>query len=204
MVRRASVWAIWSVVVALAVAVTTVGSHGQTVKEEPKDQQKPGIYFESIGEGGKIELIKLDASMPSHAGGGSMNPFKKPSITTTIAGDRASRRLLTTQPSFLFVFGRATMAQMMENPGEAMNNPPPNTTSPKEFALTRLPVVDGNRTAKRDKSLQVACTVESVSNLVYRVRPEQAMEAGEYGISYVGPSGMGGGMVWDFGVDAAK
>jgi hypothetical protein len=200
--RHASWMTVWGAVVVVGL-VMTAAPNGQTVKEAPKDERQPGIYFESAEPDGKTELVQLEREMPDISASGMGNPFKKPKMTTTLGGERASRRLLTSQPVFVFVFGRATRDQMMANPMSGLNAPPPMASNPKEFVLAPLTVAAGARAVPSGGS-GVKLIAEPVSATVFRVRTETPLAPGEYGIYYAGKGMQGAGVVWDFGIDAAK
>jgi hypothetical protein len=197
-----AVWGltVWGIAVAMA-ALATAAPSEQTVKEAPADKPKPGIYFESSEPGGKTELVPLEGAMPSNSMSGMGNPFKKPKVTTTIGGDRAPRRLLTSQPVFLFVFGRASREQMMDDAMGGMNAPPPMASNPKEFVLATLVAGDAGRTVPSGAGVKLVA--EPVSSGVFRVRTETPLPPGEYGF-YFAKGMAAAGIVWDFGIDPAK
>lgn len=206
MVRGMRWTLVWGMAVASMLAATTWSS-GQTVKEAPKEPAKPGLYFESVGEGGKTELVRLEGSRPANVGGGGMMvPFKKPKITTTLSGERSSRRLLTERPAFVFVLGAMSREQMMEDPMRVMDAPPAIASTPKDFVLAVLTVAEGARSAQSGSGgLRFQIEPVAGAGRTFRVTPDAPLPAGEYGFYFAGKGmGMGSGIIWDFGVDPAR
>jgi hypothetical protein len=219
MAQRGRTRSMWLAVLAIAATVAagtmaTVqgqagGDKGEKHDGEKRDSEKreSGIYLEAAESGGKADAMRLEATMPemeAQGVAGSMMTmgFKKPRMITKVSGDKASLRT-PAQPSFLFVFGQQSRQQMMDPTAAmtAMSALPRNTSSPKDYALLRLVVSEGDRAYDSGKGQQVKCSVENVAPHVFRVKPAAALEPGEYGFAYL-TQGVAG-MVWDFGVDAA-
>jgi hypothetical protein len=226
MAERTRVSQVWLAILAIWVGLVTV-SPGRAQEKQEKGETKAatasatsaagaagakresGIYLEAAETGGKDEPKRLDAEMPqmqAEGMGASMATmgFKRPKMISKLGGDKAALRV-GPQSTFLFVFGsggRPSRQDMMDNPMLAMgatSNLPPNTSSPKEYALIILAVADGERVFDSGKGKQIKCAVENVQPKVFRIKPEAPLPPGEYGFTYL-QNGMAS-MVWDFGVD---
>jgi len=194
-------------ILAMSVGTATVlqGRAAQT-SADTKAQAKraSGIYLESAETGGKDEPKKLSMEMPQMEAAGmgasmATMGFKRPKMITKLGGDKAVLRAAA-QSTFLFVFGGPQgRKQMMEDPTGNMDGLAPNTSSPKDYALIVLAVVDGDRVYDSGKGKQVKCAVENVESKVFRIKPEAPLPPGEYAFSYM-QNGMTS-LVWDFGVD---
>jgi hypothetical protein len=166
-----------------------------------------GIYLESPDHA--TDPVRIVTSMPMtqvDGVGKSMltGGLLKPKMVTKLSGEASSNRTAATQPTFIFVFNdpKARNQTAQSNQGmPEMGSLPMGLTSPKDFTLVRLTVADGQRQNDSGKMQQVKVQIENLaSKTEFRVRPASALEPGEYGFL---PPG-NGGMIWDFGVDAAK
>jgi hypothetical protein len=175
-----------------------------------------GIYVEAPE--GKTET-KLEATTTS--GQESKGVAKtmltgglaKPKMVLAFDGARADLRL-GAQPAFRFRFdpqqGKnsqdpAAMMAMMMGGGPDM---PMGAKRPEDFDLVVLEVRPDSRAITaamlnsgetKPKNATVAFAVEKLGANDFRVRPKQALAAGEYGF-YCHAAGAGG-RIWSFGVD---
>jgi hypothetical protein len=177
----------------------------QSTGEKPATGEKraSGIYLEPAAGSPKADMTRLEGNMPDVQSGGvgaaAAFGFGKPKISTKVAGDKATLRVAP-QSTFLFVFGeRNNMRAMMEDPMAAMSALPAHTSSPKDYALIRLALVEGDRVYDSKKGQQVKCAVEKLDAKTFRIKTEQPLEPGEYAFATM-MSGVAG-MLWDFGVD---
>lgn len=202
--RMAHVWQ------AVAMAAMVMGAfvlvQGASAEKDAVEKRESGIYVESVETGGKDEMKQLEGSMPQieAAGmGASMATmgFKKPKMITKVGGDKSAVRV-SPASTFLFVFGKQkSQREMMENPMGGMNGLPPTTSSPKDYALVALALVDGDRVYNSGDGKQIKCAVENVEPKVYRIKPEAPLAPGEYAFTWM--QGNAASMMWDFGVDGA-
>jgi hypothetical protein len=192
----------WRMTAAAVMIVVGYAAGGTTRVVAVDETRKSGIYLEAAsGESTRLSgtVPKMDAQVGAAAAFG----FGKPKMTTTVSGDKASRRI-PAGATFLFVFsGQSDMRAMMNDPMAAMrmmDELPGHTSSPKDYALIKLAVVDADRSWDNKKGQQVKCAVEKVGPKVFRIRPEQPLAPGEYAFAVM-TQGVAG-MIWDFGVDA--
>lgn len=170
------------------------------------DARKSGIYVESPGAAAPAEAKRLDGNMPkvdAQVGAAAAFGFGRPKVTTRLSGEKATTRAAA-DATFVFVFsGQTDMRTMMNDPSGAMgmmSELPGHTSSPKDYALIRMAVVEGDRAWDSKKGEQVKCVVEKMEGKVFRVKPEQALPPGEYAFALMTQGTAG--MIWDFGVDA--
>jgi hypothetical protein len=191
----------WRMIAAAVVILVAYAARGSD-RVAADEARKSGIYVEAAsGEPTRLSgtMPKMDAQVGAAAAFG----FGKPKMTTTVSGEKASRRV-PAGSTFLFVFsGQSDMRAMMNDPMAAMgmmDELPGHTSSPKDYALITFMVVDADRSWDNKKGQQVKCAVEKVGPKVFRIRPEQPLPPGEYAFAVM-TQGVAG-MIWDFGVDA--
>jgi hypothetical protein len=187
----------------------------QTSSSAPP-QRAPGIYLEKTGGGEPTRLLgvrTMDMQEKGIAKSMLTAGFSKSEMQERLSGDSASARA-TTQPEFYFYLGQqqpkgtsggdmnSMMQQMMNG-----DNMPQDIRDAGDFTLLRFDVKDGGRIAHVLQGRggtgfknTVSCNVEKVGPYIFRVRPKEPLEAGEYGFTMT-KGGMGG-QFWDFGVDA--
>ena len=181
-----------------AIAISTAQAGGS--------QRASGIYLESPDHAS--DPMRLETTMPMMQVDGLAKTMLtggllKPHMVTRLSGESSAHRA-STQPTFLFVFNEPPKKgqTVQSNPGtQDMSGMPVGLSSPKDFALVRLTVADGQRQNDTGKMDKVKIDTEKLSALEYRVRPSSPLAPGEYGFA---PGGGSGGMLWDFGVDAPK
>jgi hypothetical protein len=189
--------------VSAAVMILVAYAAGGTARVGAADEaRKSGIYLEAAsGEPTRLSgnMPKMDAQVGAAAAFG----FGKPKMTTTVSGEKATLRV-PTAGTFLFVFsGQTDMRAMMNDPMAMMGRMdelPGHTSSPKDYALIKLAVVDADRSWDNKKGQQVKCAVEKIGPKLFRIRPEQPLAPGEYAFAVM-QQGVAS-MIWDFGVDA--
>jgi hypothetical protein len=194
-----------SVAAAAMVMGAIVLLHGASNGKDGKKRES-GIYVESAETSGKDEMKQLEGSMPqmqAEGVGASMATmgFKRPKMVTKVGGDKSAVRV-TPQSTFLFVFGGPkSQREMMENPMGSMSALPQQTSSPKDYALVILALVDGDRVYNSGNGKQIKCAVENVEPKVFRIKPEAPLAPGEYAFAWMNAGAAS--MMWDFGVDGA-
>jgi hypothetical protein len=204
---------LWPLLTLTAVAVLAPG------RLPAEDAASAGIFVEDAE--GKAET-KIESTMMADyaAQGVAASVFTgglaKPKVVWRFGGARAEQRL-PAQPVFRFRFDpkggmnamnsqdpAAIMAMVMGG-GMAL---PPSAKGPEDFLLLVLEVREEAREittstsrsgANNPKNATVALAVEKVAPSDFRLRPKQALAAGEYGFFYKGSDGQG--KIWAFGVD---
>jgi hypothetical protein len=194
-----------AVVMSLAAVAAVVPARVAAQSPAPPAGEKraSGIYLEPAAGSAKADLTRLEGNMPdiesSGGGVGTAFGFSRPKMATKIPGVKATLRVAPAS-TFLFVFGeRQNMRAMMEDPLGAMSALPANTSSPKDYALLRMAINEGDRVYESKKGQQVKCAVEKLDAKTFRITTEQPLEPGEYAFATM-MSGVAG-MLWDFGVD---
>jgi hypothetical protein len=123
----------------------------------------------------------------------------------TIAGATAERKLTSPTPQFRVVLTPYKMSRTPEEMmAQGMNHgaPPPMIKQPKEFQLSKLAVKEDNRELDA-KAPRVNLSIEKIGDNVYRLKPETALEPGEYAI-YAVAAGQPASVLWDFSIGAPQ
>jgi hypothetical protein len=164
-----------------------------------------GIYVEAAD--GATESLAGAMPIDSRASGTMGAMFgKRPTVILTIAGATAERKLTTPTPQFRVVLTPYKMGRTPEEMmAQGMNAgaPPPTIKQPKEFQLSKLAVKEDNRELDARKAPRVNLAIEKIGDNVYRLRPEAALEPGEYAI-YAVAGGQPASVLWDFSIAAPQ
>ncbi len=179
----------------------------------------PGIYLEKPGARGDDARIKLEEVTVQQVKQKGM--FKmiatqgllKGAAIGVIAGASAAVRAPEGDVSFDFYLdpkGPPSPQMSLEDAMQMVNGSssmPSTARSAEDFVLVRLTPKDDTREVELGKGGSsklehtLPCTVDTVGNGAFRVRPRTALPPGEYAFTYVA-QGQSGGQLWTFGVNA--
>ncbi len=187
--------------------------------EVPRD---PGIYVDLGGDTGDTpNLVALEPTVFSQGkSGGFLGSaltygIKKAKWKAVVRNKNAGFRLKSQSPSFYFYFEQSSSGLGTSG---AFLGWLAGATSPNEFILAKMEVKSkqrelivgefgafGSSTGTRSKDT-VEFLIEKLSGGIYRVRPAEPLQPGEYCLFYaVGAATFAPGMtgkLFDFGVDA--
>jgi hypothetical protein len=196
--------------VALAAAAAIGGAEpaftaaSQEAKTPPAALAR-GIYVEAAD--GATETLEGAMPIDSRASGTMGAMFgKRPTVVLTLAGATAERKLTSPTPQFRVVLTPYKMSRTPEEMmAQGMNHgaPPPMIKQPKEFQLSKLAVKEDNRELDAKKAPRVNLSIEKIADNVYRLKPETALEPGEYAI-YAVAAGQPASVLWDFSIGAPQ
>ncbi len=207
----------WIVCALIGQAATLMGA---TVVGQAPPAPAPGIYLQVPGKSGDEGSVKLRGVMVTEMKQKGMlkmiatSGIAKSGVIGAIPGGHATVRVPAGDIAFTISLntgragsGPANLEQMMN----AMNGDSmPAGRTAEDFVLLRMTPKDNTREAELGKQGRsgrlenskdaVPCSLERVSDNVFRVRPKDALPPGEYAFTANGQAGAGG-QLWDFGVD---
>jgi hypothetical protein len=176
----------------------------------------PGIYYTHQNDGAR-HMVALEP-VPLAVAASSTK------WTATIRGGQAQVRIREARPTFYFYLPPNQIGfPGVPNGGTSGVS----VMSPREFVLAHLEGKNNEREVPIEKARistgrgkrgstppsrpsdvrskdQVAFSYDKVAPGIYKIQPQAALEAGEYGFLYSGSLQMPEGRLFDFGVDGAK
>jgi len=190
-----------------------------TATASPDVPREPGIYWDK-GRDGAHDLVALEPTVFSQGKTGGFITsaltygIKKVNVKAVTRGSAANLHIAEPQPTFYFYFesrgsglGTGTFAGWLSG-----------ATSPNEFVLARVTSksrdreliigelgVFGGNSGTRSKDT-IDTHVDRLDGGIYRVRPSEPLEPGEYcffyagGVGTLGPGTAGAGKLFDFGI----
>jgi hypothetical protein len=188
---------------------------------DPNAEHDPGIYYVRQNPGGR-RMTQLDPT--AYSGGKSGGMFKsamtygisKAKWKAVVRGARATTRITEARPTFFFYFE--------QKKGSLSNSAPwamwfSGVSTPNQFTLARFESkkddrelivgefgATGSSMGTRGKDV-VEFDYTKVAPGIYKVSPRVDIEPSEYCFFYTGTNtamGMGGGQLFDFGINPAE
>jgi hypothetical protein len=188
---------------------------------DPNAEHDPGIYYVRQNPGGR-RMTQLDPT--AYSGGKSGGMFKsamtygisKAKWKAVVRGARATTRITEARPTFFFYFEQKKGSLSYSAPWGMWFS---GVSTPNQFTLARFEAKKderdlivgefgafGSSTGTRGKDV-VEFDYTKVAPGIYKVTPRVGVEPGEYCFFYTGTNtamGMGGGQLFDFGINPAE
>lgn len=206
------------VITAMLSKSNTTTASSQTGAVENETNVTPGIYY---CKGQPCKLTELEASVYSQGkmGSGILTAMTygvaKTKMKATLSGDKANLQVAERKPTFYFYFDKSSSNNFGNNGVQSFWFA--SATSPNEFLLVKFSTTKKSRevvtgswnsyaglSSGIDDKNKVSFKYEKVSQGVYKVFTEQALEEGEYCFMYAGGTAVYGNAplqkVYDFGI----
>lgn len=197
---------------------TSATTNNQSGSTDTVANVTPGIYY---CKGKTCKLTELEASVYSQAkmGSGILTAMTygaaKTKMKATLSGDKANLQIEERKPVFYFYFDKSSSNNFGNNAAQAFWFA--SATSPNEFLLVKFSTTKKSRevvtgswnsyagmSSGIDDKNKVSFKYEKISQGVYKVYTEQALEDGEYCFMYAGGTAVYGNAplqkVYDFGI----
>jgi hypothetical protein len=188
---------------------------------DPNAEHDPGIYYVRQNPGGR-QMTQLEPTAYSGTKSGGMwktgltYGIAKSNWKAVVRGDKASIRTSEARPTFYFYFEQKKGTLSNSGAWTAWFG---GLSSPNQFTLARFEpkktdrelVVGefsayGSSTGTRSKDV-VDFDFQKVAPGIFKIVPRDDMQPGEYCFFYTGQNnamGMGGGNLFDFGINPAQ
>lgn len=181
---------------------------GNSDSPDPRAPHAPGVYLLADGA---AKMVRIDATSSNQTKTGGFLGYAltggiaKLKINTVLPGPHARVVATNARPTFYFYFDQASASLSGGAPGGFwLGGGAAAVTSPNEFSLVRFAAkkdrreaavgqfnIVGAKAGVQDKQ-RVAMAYKDVRPGVFEVRPEQDLQAGEYGFIYSTTSGGAG------------